>query len=85
MAAINHNNEPAFWHMPIDDDVSAGAEVLCELVQPSDDRARVETLAMVTRWFGTPLSEEDALELAMSAAIAEWNPAAQDFSKAESL
>jgi hypothetical protein len=73
MAAINHNNEPTFWPLPIDNDVSAGAEVLCEIVQPSDDRARTETLAMVTRWFGTPLSKEDVLELAMSAAIAEWN------------
>jgi hypothetical protein len=72
MAAINHNNEPAFWHLPMDNDVSAGAEVLCELVQLSDDRARTETLAMVTRWFGVPLSEEDALELAMSESIAEW-------------
>jgi hypothetical protein len=62
-----------------------GPNSRCELVQPSDDRARTETLVMVTRWFGTPLSEEDALELAMSAAIAEWNPATQDFSKAESL
>ncbi|MFV9507582.1 MAG: hypothetical protein AB4911_23780 [Oscillochloridaceae bacterium umkhey_bin13] len=76
MAAFNYNNEPAFWHLPIDDDVSAGAEVLCEIIQPSDDRARSETLAMVTRWFGVPLSEEDALELAMSVSawIAEWNP-----------
>jgi hypothetical protein len=76
MAPINHHNEPAFWRLPIDNDVSAGAEVLCEIVQPSDDRARSETLAMVTRWFGVPLSEEDALELAMSVSawIAEWNP-----------
>lgn len=73
MAAINHNNEPAFWHLPIDNDVSAGAEVLCELVQPSDDLARVETLVVVTRWFGVPLSEEEALDLAMSESIAERN------------
>lgn len=72
MAAINYNNEPAFRHLPIDNDVSAGAEVLYEIVQPSDDLARTETLAMVTRWFGVPLSEEDALELAMSKSIAEW-------------
>lgn len=72
MAAINHNNEPAFWHLPIDNDVSAEDEVLGKIVQPSDDLARAETLAMVTRWFGVPLSEEDALELAMSESIAEW-------------
>lgn len=72
MAAINHNNEPAFWHLPIDNDVSAGAESPYEIVQPSNAIARIETLAMVTRWFGEPLSEENALELAMSAAIAEW-------------
>jgi hypothetical protein len=73
MSAINHNNEPAFWHLPIDNDVSAGAESPCEIVQLSDDLAQAETLAMVISWLGTPLSEEDALDLAMSAAIAEWN------------
>lgn len=73
MAAINYNNEPAFWHLPIDDDVSAGDEALWEIVQPSDDRARTETLAMVTRWFRVPIPEEDALELALSESIAEWN------------
>jgi hypothetical protein len=46
---------------------------LCEIVQPLDNLVRAETLVMVTRWFGTPLSEEGTLELAMSASIAEWN------------
>lgn len=73
MAAINHNQEPAFWHLPIDNDSSAGAEAPCEIVQSSEVLARAETLAMMTRWFGAPLPEEDALELAMFASIAEWN------------
>lgn len=72
MAAINHNQEPAFWHLPIDEASSAGAEALYGIVPPSEGLARAETLAMVTRWFSAPLSEEDALELAMSASIAEW-------------
>lgn len=66
--------EPAFWHLPADDDDSWTAPEASRvaLPQPATD-AQAETQAMLTRWFGAPLREEDALDLAMSASIAEWN------------
>jgi len=75
MTAINHNQEPAFWHLPIDEASKVEAEAPCAIVPPSDAIAiaRTETLAMVTRWFGMSLPEEDALDLALSAEIAEWS------------
>jgi hypothetical protein len=69
MAAINHNNDPAFWHLPIDVDTSVGAETPHAREHFSDGSARAETLAMVISWFGEPLSEEDALDLALSRTI----------------
>ncbi|MFQ3630900.1 hypothetical protein [Roseiflexus sp.] len=56
-------DEPAFWHTPIEDDTQLSIE--------APDGAA--TQAMVARWFGALLPEEDALDLAMSASIAEWN------------
>ncbi len=56
-------DEPAFWHTPIEDDTQPSTEAL----------GGAATRAMVARWYGAPLREEDALELAGSASIAEWN------------
>ena len=56
-------DEPAFWHSLIEDDTLLSTET------PGGAANR----AMVARWFGAPLPEEDALELAMSASIAEWD------------
>jgi len=56
-------DEPAFWHTPIEDDTQLSTEA------PGGAAPQ----AMVARWFGAPLPEEDALDLAMSVSIAEWN------------
>ena len=56
-------DEPAFWHTPIEDDTPLSTET----------PGGAATQAMVARWFGAPLPEKDALDLAMSASIAEWN------------
>lgn len=61
-------DEPAFWHLPVDD-----AELPRDAVPHGALPARAETQAMVTRWFGAPLPEDDARDLALSALIAEWN------------
>lgn len=61
-------DEPAFWHLPVDD-----AESPHDAVPHGALPARAETQAMVTRWFGAPLPEDDARDLALSASIAEWN------------
>ncbi|HMO59058.1 MAG TPA: hypothetical protein PKC19_17015 [Roseiflexaceae bacterium] len=66
-------DEPAFWHLPVDDAKQLGSETPRFAVRQSAVPAQAETQAMVMRWFGRPLPEEDALELAMSASIAEWN------------
>jgi hypothetical protein len=66
-------DEPAFWHVVVDDSEGLESESPDAVVQPSAVTAHTETQAMITRWFGTPLSEEDALDLAMSSSIAEWN------------
>ena len=66
-------NDPAFWHLPVDDATWSRSEVPRVAVQQSAVPAQADTQAMVMRWFGAPLHEEDALELAMSASIAEWN------------
>ena len=66
-------DDPAFWHLSVDDAAWSGPEAPRVAVQQSAVPAQVETQAMVMRWFGAPLPEEDALELAMSASIAEWN------------
>lgn len=65
--------EPAFWHLPADDDSWAAPEASRVALPQSPADAQAETQAMLNRWFGAPLREEDALELAMSASIAEWN------------
>jgi hypothetical protein len=66
-------DEPAFWHGVVDENDGLVYDSPDVLAQPSAVPARIETLAMLTRWFGASLSEEDALALAMSPAIAEWN------------
>lgn len=67
------SDTPPFWQLLIDDVESPGAESLCVTVQSSNAPAHTETQAMVAHWFGELLSEEDALDLAMSTSIAEWN------------
>jgi hypothetical protein len=66
-------DDPAFWHLLVDEAAESGSEALPVAVRQSAVSAQGETQAMVRRWFGTPLPEEDALELARSASIAEWN------------
>ncbi len=66
-------DDPAFWHLSVDDAAWSGSEAPRVAVRQSAVPAQAETQAMVMRWFGAPLHEEDALELAMSASIAEWN------------
>ncbi len=64
---------PAFWHIPVaDTEWPAGEGAPVEQYRDGDS-ARAETQAMLTRWFGTQLREEEALDLAMSETIAEWN------------
>jgi len=66
-------DDPAFWHLSADVAAWSEPEAPRLVVQQSAVPAQAETQAMVMRWFGAPLHEEDARELAMSASIAEWN------------
>jgi len=40
---------------------------------PSREQARAEVEAILASWRGKPMTEEEAVELAMSEEIAEWN------------
>ncbi len=64
---------PAFWQIPITGAEGPAGEAAPVEQHRDGDTARAETQAMLTRWFGTPLREEEALDLAMSETIAEWN------------
>jgi hypothetical protein len=50
--------------------VQPAPTAMTERFRGGDDR---NVIAMMTGWSGARLSEGDALELAMSASIAEWN------------
>ena len=66
-------DDPAFWHIRVDDaEWSGSLAPHLALPQPAVP-AQAETQTMLMRWFGTPLHQEDALDLAMSPSIAEWN------------
>jgi hypothetical protein len=66
-------DEPAFWRLPADDS-SEVAPGVAQLAGPtSAASAQAETQVMVAGWFGARLREEDALELAMSESLGEWN------------
>jgi hypothetical protein len=59
-------SEPAFWHLADLDAVDGQADT-----PHVDDVAATEI--MLRRWFAQPLSEADALDLAMSESLGEWN------------
>jgi len=66
-------DEPAFWQLPADT-ASEMAPEMTHLAEPmSAASAQAATQAMVAGWFDAPLREEDALALAMSKSLAEWN------------
>jgi hypothetical protein len=66
-------DEPAFWRLPADD-ASAVAPRVAHMAGPtSAASAQAETQAMVAGWFGARLREDDALELAMSESLGEWD------------
>ncbi|NTV62696.1 MAG: hypothetical protein HGA65_04050 [Oscillochloris sp.] len=66
-------DEPAFWAVPVDDVSEVAPEVAHLAVPKSAALAQAETQAMLIGWFGAPLREDDALELAMSESLGEWN------------
>lgn len=51
----------------------AETEALRHSPPPSREEARAQVRAIIAEMGGTPLSEEEAIELAMSEEIAEWN------------
>jgi hypothetical protein len=53
-SATEPGDDSAFWHTPIEDDTPLSTET----------PGGAATRAIVARWFGAPLLEEDALELA---------------------
>jgi hypothetical protein len=67
---------PKFWQMP---EAGADWEALQAVVAerrrdpPSHEVAVTETNAMLAGWFGGSMTEAEALELAMSEALSEWN------------
>jgi hypothetical protein len=67
---------PEFWLMP---EADAEWEALqAECVErrrnpPRYEVAAAETNAMLIGWFGASMTEADALELAMSESLSEWN------------
>ncbi|PDW01707.1 hypothetical protein [Candidatus Viridilinea mediisalina] len=64
------NDDPPFWHTPIDHGMPRDER----LASPTSPPAAIpDAQAMVTRWFGEPLTEEDARELALDRTLAEWN------------
>jgi hypothetical protein len=66
-------DEPAFWRLSADD-LSEVAPKVAHLAGPtSAASAQAETQAMVVGWFGARLREDDALELAMSESLGEWD------------
>ena len=67
---------PKFWQMPeVDAEWEALQAVVAERRRNPPDRetAVEETNAMLTGWFGGSMTEAEALELAMSEALSEWN------------
>lgn len=67
---------PAFWIMPDSDAEWEQLQAKWAERQrnpPTPEEARAETRAMLDRWFSKPLTEAEAIELAMSEDIAEWN------------
>jgi hypothetical protein len=67
---------PSFWHMPeADVDWEALQAVVAKRRRnpPSHEAAVAETNAMLAGWFGGSMTEAEALELAMSEALSEWN------------
>lgn len=66
-------DEPAFWRLPADDSSEVAPRVAHLTGPTSAASAQTETRAMLAGWFGAPLREEDALELAMSESLGEWN------------
>lgn len=71
--APNADDEPAFWTIPADDASEVAPEVAGLAGPASAASAQAETRAMLAGWFGARLREEDALELAMSESLGEWN------------
>jgi hypothetical protein len=67
---------PEFWLMP---EADAEWEALqAEYAErrrnpPRSEVASAETNAMLIGWFGASMTEADALELAMSESLSEWN------------
>jgi len=66
-------DEPTFWQLHADNASGVAPEVAHLVAPTSATSAQAETRAMLAGWFGTSLRAEDALELAMSASMAEWN------------
>ncbi len=67
---------PAFWHLPDTDAEEAVLEVEIAAHRQAvrdPEAARSATEAMVRGWFGGPMSEAEAIELAMAEDIHEWN------------
>ena len=67
---------PKFWQTPeADADWEALQAVVAERRRnpPSHEVAVAETNAMLAGWFGGSMTEAEALELAMSEALSEWN------------
>jgi hypothetical protein len=67
------DDEPAFWMMPADDVSEVTPQVAHLLGPKSAASAQAETQTMLAGWFGAQLREEDALELAMSESLGEWD------------
>lgn len=66
-------DEPAFWTLPPDDASEVAPKVAHFAGPTSAASAQAETRTMLAGWFGTSLREDDALELAMSESLGEWN------------
>lgn len=64
--AVRDTAEPAFWHLADLDSAPTEADM------PQLD-ATAATQMMLRHWFAQPLSEADALDLAMSDSLGEWN------------
>lgn len=66
-------DEPAFWRLPADDSSEVAPRVAHIAGPTSAASAQAETQVMVAGWFGARLREDDALELAMSESLGEWD------------
>jgi len=67
---------PEFWKMPEADAEWDALQAECaerRCNPPSHEVAAIETNAMLAGWFGASMTEAEALELAMSEGLSEWN------------